>query len=122
MVAEHTRFPSRKELVQLVGTFLFVSFAWIFFRSPDLPSATGYIGRIVEDSFYHPEQFLHFPKYMNVFLYIVPLIIVDWYFRRNERHLPFPLPKWLRMICYLVLIELVLFHLKVESDFIYFQF
>ena len=122
VVAQDRQWPTRKELGQVVGTFFLVSFAWIFFRAPDLPSATGYIGRIIMDATAHPNQFLHLPNYGFVFVYIFPLLLIDWHFRRNERQLSVPLPKWLRILCYLILIELVLFHLKVESDFIYFQF
>ena len=122
VVAENRILPTLKEVGQLTRTFLLVSVAWIFFRAPDLKTACGYLSRLFHDSINHPSQFLHLPAHADVFIYILPLILLDWSFRRNERQLTIPLPKWLRFCCYLLLIELVVFHLKVESDFIYFQF
>ena len=122
VVAQERKLPTFREFRQLLGTFFVVSLAWIFFRAPDISTALQYIARLGADALNHPSQFLHLPQYISCFVYILPLILIDWHFRRNERQLDIPFPKWLRVIVYLVCIELVLFHLNVESDFIYFQF
>src|SRR5258706_594914 len=87
VVAENKKLPSLKELQQIVFNFAFVSFAWIFFRSPDLTSAIHYIQKIFNSTIHQPNQFLAMPLGKSVFLYVIPLIIMDWQLRRDERKL-----------------------------------
>jgi D-alanyl-lipoteichoic acid acyltransferase DltB (MBOAT superfamily) len=126
-VAQNTRLPSLKEFFQMTSTFLFVSFAWIFFRSDSLSQAWAYIQRTVFSIYNSPSQLLKMPYGASMLLYVIPFIILDWLLRRDERRLLTPKPLWLKYLIYFALAILVLNHLNFLSnnqkiDFIYFQF
>ncbi len=101
----------------MLGTFTFVTFAWIFFRADTLSHATGFINSI----------FLNWgnttgikPNYI-LFLILI-LLLIDWYLRRDERSLKVPANRLLRYAIYLSLTFAILFHMDGEQSFIYFQF
>lgn len=123
VVAEDRMLPNLKELRQMVGTFIFVTIAWIFFRAETLGIATGYIQHMVTDIASNPKQLLSVPDGKMIFAYIIPLVLGDWYLRRDERNLAVP-GKAIRYILYFGLILLILYYLfsDNQSEFIYFQF
>jgi D-alanyl-lipoteichoic acid acyltransferase DltB (MBOAT superfamily) len=117
IVASDARLPSGKELLLMLGTFTFVTFAWIFFRADTLSHAAGFIKGI----------FLNWsnataikPNYI-LFLILI-LLLSDWYLRRDERRLKVPANRLLRYAIYLSLTFAILFHMDGEQSFIYFQF
>ncbi len=128
VVAQDRTLPNFKELWQMLSTFAFVTFAWIFFRADDIPMAWGYIQQIGFSVVEHPSQLLKLTEGKIAFIYILPLIMGDWYVRRDERQLKELMPgqgisttlaNWL---LYIVLIILVLVFFSQEQSFIYFQF
>jgi D-alanyl-lipoteichoic acid acyltransferase DltB (MBOAT superfamily) len=121
VAAQNGKFPSIKELWQMTSTFLFVTFAWIFFRADNLSSAFGYLNKIVSSIMDNPEQFIHAPFGYFSFIYIVPLIFADWWLRRNERSLKVA-GKYTNWIVYIILINLIILHYSNNNSFIYFQF
>ena len=126
VVAQDRKLPNLKELWQMSTTFAFVTFAWIFFRTDDeVSSALGYINHIGVSIINHPSQLLMSPGGKMAFVYIVPLVIGDWYLRRDERSLCNPKQKIVKLIIYLSLSFLVMYHLfsvDESASFIYFQF
>ena len=116
VVAQNKPYPNGKELLQMGTTFAFVTFAWVFFRAKDMTEAVGYL-KGVFSNYKHPQEFL---LYGNVFCYIIPLILGDWWLRRDERNLK--VPKRGKGIIYLVLALLVVFYFGKKTNFIYFQF
>lgn len=119
VVAQHRKFPNLRELWQMTATFAFVSFAWIFFRTDTLHAAFDYIKHIGVSIANDPAQFLTLPRGKITLIYIVPLILGDWYLRRDERKL-----RQTKYIHYLIG-AIVLFYLlqaDESSTFIYFQF
>lgn len=126
VVAQDNRLPSFKELMQMLSVFVFVSFAWIFFRAADMGSAWGYIHRIGENALANPSQFAHLPGGKSAFLYILPLIVLDWKLRHNERELKSIANPYLRWTVYFILTLITLTYMNLFSggkiDFIYFQF
>ncbi len=125
VVAENSRLPSFKELLQMLVTFSFVSFAWIFFRAKDLNSAYLYTKRIVVDAVNYPTQFLSIPREKTVLVLSVLLVLADWWLRRDNRQLRVPANKLLRWSIYAVLIVLLIrgmAHIDESNSFIYFQF
>lgn len=122
IVANKKLFPTAKELLQMLTTFLFVTFAFIFFRSPDINGAIGYLEHIYESIKAHPGQFILFPPEYVVFIYIVPLILFDWYIRNDERAIKFPENRPVRYLVYFLLSILIFLNLSKEDSFIYFQF
>jgi hypothetical protein len=91
--------------------------------------AIAYLKRIVTDTVLHPMQYLHIPHGLLEFKYVLPLLIGDWWLRRNERSLRMPqfqnplLSAALRIVIYWSVIGALLWNLSSdESSFIYFQF
>lgn len=124
VVAFNKKAPSIKEVGQMIATFMFVTFAWIFFRAKSLPIAMDYIRRIIKNGMENPNQFLHLPSMGNLtFVFIFPLIGIDWWLRNNERQLRMPESIFIRYFIYSVFIIVTyLFLGETETSFIYFQF
>ncbi len=124
VVAQNRKLPNLKELWQMSTTFVFVTFAWIFFRADGMSMALGFIQHIGDSIINHPGQLLSLPDGKMSFLYILPLVLGDWYLRRDERKLKkFPNSK-LNIFIYAILIICLLFS-SINNDnstFIYFQF
>jgi D-alanyl-lipoteichoic acid acyltransferase DltB (MBOAT superfamily) len=122
IVAQDSMFPNLKELGQVLGTFLFVSIAWVFFRAHTLTEAVLYLKQLTLGLFQENlMESLASAKGKRIFLFIVPLLLGDWYFRKNERQL-----KTFRYqyIFYFVITLVILYYFfNAKSDsFIYFQF
>jgi D-alanyl-lipoteichoic acid acyltransferase DltB (MBOAT superfamily) len=126
VVAQDRKFPNCKELWQMSTTFAFVTFAWIFFRADGMEMALDYIKHIGESIVEHPGQFLLKPKGKMAFVYIISLIFVDWYFRRNERNLVMSMNKSVCYFLYVLMIAVcflgLCFSIYKTPTFIYFQF
>lgn len=117
IVANDGYLPSIKELSLMLGTFTFVTFAWIFFRADNLNHATGFIQSI----------FVNWGKgavITAIYILFLTLILIsfDWYLRRDERHLKVPDKRWLRYGIYLGMAVAILLKMDGEQTFIYFQF
>jgi alginate O-acetyltransferase complex protein AlgI len=122
IVAKEQYFPSFKELYQMVITFLFVTFAWIFFRSNDINDAINYLKRIYFSINLQPNQFMQLPKGLSIFIFVIPLIIGDWLLRKNERSLIFPNNYFIRYSLYYILALSIYIKFNNNQSFIYFQF
>jgi len=117
IVAQDRRFPSWREFFQMAGTFAFVTFALIFFRIHQLSTGIDYVRRIFLDSIRHPMQYLKAPEGKLILIYIIPVLIADWYFRRDERVL-----RKLGWVPSIVMGLLIFYFFRRDSSFIYFQF
>lgn len=118
IVAVDRKFPSIREFLLMLSTFIGVTFAWIFFRAPDVVTALLYIKEI-------PHNFLTMPQHLGVMPYALGLLVIDWFNRRNERAvLDFVRNNILRHVIYLIMAILVVLHFKFteQTQFIYFQF
>lgn len=128
VVAEHKLFPTGKEIYQMLMTFSFVTFAWIFFRAETLQQAMGYIACFINDSIHHPMHLLSFSGGKQIFALVLPMILGDWYMRHNERDLKPPTPRWIRYTLYTVFTLAIAYCLISNylndqgQEFIYFQF
>jgi D-alanyl-lipoteichoic acid acyltransferase DltB (MBOAT superfamily) len=117
IVASDARFPSVKELLLMLGTFIFITFAWIFFRADTLNNAFGFI----EGLFFNwGESTALKPNY--ILAYILILLLIDWYLRLDERSLRVPANRILRYVIYMSMTFAILFKMDGEQSFIYFQF
>lgn len=120
VVAQNRKLPTIREVLQMFSTFVFVTFAWIFFRAETISISLEYISRIADNALHNPKQFLSVPSGSLVFLYIIPLVVGDWMLRRNEREYRIPL---LLLIVLATISLLNLFATMGDNiSFIYFQF
>jgi D-alanyl-lipoteichoic acid acyltransferase DltB (MBOAT superfamily) len=122
VVAQNRQLPNVRELWQMTTTFAFVTFAWIFFRADSISLAIGYLKHIVVNIFDHPGQFLIMSSAYMAFIYIVPLVLGDWYLRRDERMLTVLKSKIARIILYWLILLCLLSLLGEKQSFLYFQF
>jgi D-alanyl-lipoteichoic acid acyltransferase DltB (MBOAT superfamily) len=126
VVAQDRKLPNFKEIWQMSTTFAFVTFAWIFFRADSIDTAVNFIKHIGASIIEHPGQFLMLPSGKMAFVYIIPIILGDWYLRRDERILSISY-KWnvLRNLIYFIISYFIFLFLNgsdESSSFIYFQF
>ncbi len=127
VVAQDRKLPNLKELWQMGTTFVFVTIAWIFFRAHSMNSALDYIKQIGLSTIKQPRQFFHLPQGKHAFLYIAPLLLVDWWLRRDERKMNLHTNQTLRIIFYIVIFTFIIGYIGffqdfTNIDFIYFQF
>ncbi|HWB93897.1 MAG TPA: MBOAT family O-acyltransferase [Puia sp.] len=118
IVAHDRLLPTWCELAAMTGTFVFVTIGWVFFRAETIGKAIDYL-RSIPHGFFKPPMYRSF-----LFLYVIPLVLLDWWFRKNERE-PYvgaiPL-KFARYALYSVVLFLILAHSGSNASFIYFQF
>ncbi|MEN9969180.1 MAG: hypothetical protein RIR94_1376 [Bacteroidota bacterium] len=117
VVAQEQLLPNLKELFQMLGTFAFVTFAWIFFRANTLTDATQYIHQL----------FTNLPQTKgiegkSILFWGALLLSLDWYLRHNERNLRVPVNRTLRTGIYFSFALAVLLKIGSHQSFIYFQF
>ena len=117
IVAIDRKLPNLKELKQMIYTFGFVTFAWIFFRIHSLKNGIRFVKQIVIDSYHHPTQYLHKPQGAKILLYASLFILFDWWLRRDERSL-----RNFGWVINIILALLIWWFFKTGSSFIYFQF
>ena len=134
IVAKGKVLPSTKDMLNIIITFLLVSFAWIFFRAENLEHAFSYISGIFSKSLFS------FPKLnkaaLATLILIAFLLIIEWIGREENFAIERFLIKrkqinsninkyiiFLRWIFYAFIILLIgLFMQTNETLFIYFQF
>lgn len=119
IVAQNKVLPNLKELGQMLVTFSLVTITWVFFRADNLSSATGYISYMITNIIKHPGNIE--TKYLDIFLYILPLVAGDWLLRHNERSLS---TRVLNFIVITILFWLIILKAfgGLEIQFIYFRF
>ena len=79
VIAENSFMPSPKEFIQVGTTFILVTIGWVFFRSETIGDSFNYIINMTQN-FQIPK--INFAKYL---VFILVLLIADWYFRKDER-------------------------------------
>ena len=119
VVAQDRKLPNIKELRQMATTFVFVTFAWIFFRNINFNDSLHFFKHIFLNYSLNPIF-----DFRTIFpgVIVVPLLLIEWRFRFSERSLFFPNSKIIRYISYLLLLATVLYLIGEEQNFIYFQF
>ena len=109
--------PTPKELIQIVTTFLLVTFAWIFFRAESVSLAFSFISRMFSDLNSTLEYSLIF--YFDIAM-ILLMVIYDYILLKKFR-----LPAFTQFVLYFFLciaIAGALFENRFTNQFIYFQF
>jgi alginate O-acetyltransferase complex protein AlgI len=121
VVANDRKLPTLREALQMTLTFAFVSFAWVFFRIRSIGGGLGFFKQILVSSIRHPGQYAEIPAGFQVFYFIVPFMLMEWHFRRNERMLVFSHPLSYK-IFYILIGVLVFLYFGKKQSFLYFQF
>lgn len=102
-------------------TFALVLFAWIFFRSPDLTSAFGFIENMFTPSLFALPQ----TRPYILLLLITVFLFIEWLGRQQEYAIQQVGWNWYRPVrwsFYLLLSMLIFLNFGRELSFIYFQF
>lgn len=116
VVAANTLLPSLRETWQMTATFALATFAWIFFRAPDMHVAVDYIQHIGHGLLQMPT------KRLGIAYVIIPLVI-DWRQRHDERTVLNYKNRLVRWGMYVALGTAVLvYSVYNQGTFIYFQF
>ena len=121
IVAKGRTFPSVKELLQMMVTFGFTTFAWIFFRAENMNHAINYIKIILSRSIFT------WPDYPPVSLLIILMffIIIEWIGREEQyaiSDLGMKCKRSYRYAFYYILIMTIFWFGGKGQNFIYFQF
>jgi alginate O-acetyltransferase complex protein AlgI len=126
VVAKGGFFPTLKELLLMISTFLLTVFAWIFFRATNIKHAFDYISEIFSSSFFTFPVFDQDDSVKPLFILLIIFVLIDWFGREYE----FPLEKlglnwnkYLRWTFYFIIaFAILLFSGGGQQTFIYFQF
>ena len=114
IIAENTFFPTPKEFIQVVITFVLVSIGWVLFRSESIGDSFSYLSKMFLD-------FSFTSKYKRGILFVICLFLIDFSIKGKER-LDFKISNNLNILISAVVILVVLFFYNQSSSFIYFQF
>ena len=122
-VANGKWFPSLKEFIMILTTFIMTMFAWIFFRANNIEHAVSYISGIFTPSLFHLPDFL--PK--NIIAMIFLFLIIEWIGRDNKyaiEKLFLNKKRFVKFTMYYLIIILIYFfgNFNNNIEFIYFQF
>ncbi|MCA0396394.1 MAG: MBOAT family protein [Bacteroidetes bacterium] len=123
IIAADKRYPTAKEALLVVRTFLLILIAWVFFRSETLSQAFSIVGRMFSRSFFEAPLL---PNKAILLLACIPLFfLVEWLGRRDEyaiQRLSLNWSTYWRWTLYLFFSSLVIYFLGSKNSFIYFQF
>jgi len=117
VVAQESILPSLKEFYQMIFTFGFVTFAWLFFRMTNLSDAINYLYKIAIGI-----SSITIPTYKSFIFYPVILILLDWINRKHNRTYHFGPPKFEMFVVFPLMILTLIYHSTNQSEFIYFAF
>lgn len=125
IVATGRTWPTLRDFLNILITFILTVFAWIFFRASSLHNALHYIHRIFNRSvFVSPEQ-MSTVRWEVLLVLILFLLAVEWRGRENRYALETALlkrPVALRWGFYYLIIAMMFIFSGKEQQFIYFQF
>ena len=128
-VAAGRMLPSLREAGQMLLTFFLAVIGWIVFRSSGMPSALGYFKGLMQfGTLRAGYRFFTLPEMWPTNLFIVLMLVVEWYQRDKEHGLEridriMVLQNvYVRIALYsLAIVSMILFGVK-HATFIYFQF
>lgn len=123
IVAKNRFIPTINEFFKMFSTFIFVSFAWIFFRL-DTNRSFNVLKHIYISVLKNPETQIKFLFGEPILIYVAVILISDWWLRNDERKLRVPSNSIIRYFIYilLTLTSMLSFMSREQNSFIYFQF
>jgi D-alanyl-lipoteichoic acid acyltransferase DltB (MBOAT superfamily) len=121
--------PSSKEMMQILGTLLFVMFGWLFFRITNLNDAFAILSKIVSTSLFNTPHFwsenADLLKLAHLLFFTIFCFGCEWWSRQTDSSVFFMnriKSKFLRYILYIGLIFLCVGFKGENVEFIYFAF
>jgi D-alanyl-lipoteichoic acid acyltransferase DltB (MBOAT superfamily) len=111
---------SWRDIPKILLTFTLVCFGYLLFRADGMNAVVGYIKQIVESTIKNPAQFLLLPDGKMVFLYIIPLILGDLFFKKNIDFSS--INKIFKYAFYILIGYLIIVFYNNKLNFIYFEF
>ena len=126
IVAKGKLFPSFREFIQILTTFILTVFAWIFFRAENLTHAFHYLTAIFDKTLFSIPPILSI-KMCIVFLLVTAFFLIEWMNREKEfalQQVEVPNKKSivLRWSLYIAIIVCIICLGGSTQNFIYFQF
>jgi D-alanyl-lipoteichoic acid acyltransferase DltB (MBOAT superfamily) len=124
VVAENRWFPSLTEILQILLTFLLVTFSRVFFRSESITDAFGFLEQIYANFSYETYQHPLGYRMVDYFILLGLFVLYEFRIRRDERA-PFKFKsRIVRFVAYTLVIlgMLLFFDDNIDRSFIYFQF
>lgn len=125
IVAQGNYFPTARELLQMLFTFMLTVFAWIIFRAKSITHAFNYISEIFSASILEAPRLSDSKEAIITMLLVFIFIFTEWLGRESQFALEHLGLKWKRPVrhamYYTIIIALFWFNGK-EQQFIYFQF
>jgi alginate O-acetyltransferase complex protein AlgI len=113
---------ANKDIPKILFTFSLVCIGFLFFRAGGMDQALGYLKCILIGIVKNPSQFLSLPKGMIAFVYIIIIILGDWFLRTDASKYRVPKNTIFRRMLYLVLMYSIFSKMQDETNFLYFQF
>ena len=121
-VADNRFFPTAKEILQMLATFLLVVFGWIIFRAESMQQAVEYIIRIFTD--FNPAM----PTLGRRAILLAALLVIAEWLQRDKQH-PLQIEhkgifryRAIRWALYYILFIMIILLSGSNAEFIYFQF
>jgi alginate O-acetyltransferase complex protein AlgI len=120
-VAHNKWLPNLKEFSQILSTFALVTFSRIFFRSPDMAAAFGYLKSMFSITLFSKPNFG-----AASLLWILGLVVFEW-INRNKRYALEPIstqPIWVRYPQFAAVATFIVVAMSVNpgTEYIYFKF
>src|SRR6056297_1160545 len=85
VVGENSLLPTPIEILQVLLTFVLVTFSRIFFRSPTLTDSFGYINQIAFNFTYEPYVHPMGYRMLDFYILIGLFVVYEYFIRRHER-------------------------------------
>jgi D-alanyl-lipoteichoic acid acyltransferase DltB (MBOAT superfamily) len=119
IVAKNRVFPTFKEILSMLSTFVLVVVGWIIFRAENIHQAFDYISSICSSSLFSLPTMA-----TKALMFSTILIIVEWFGRKNQYAIEkIPVKNTaLRWSIYFIILILIFYYSGEQNAFIYFQF
>jgi len=124
VVAFNRLFPSVKETLQILSTFVLAVFGWIIFRAETMAQAYLYFTRM----FTSPFDGMTVGSLKYTFFFVIIMLVAEWLQREKQHALELVGCKGLlkyrtmRWTIYMIVLLVTLVFAGEQSQFIYFQF
>lgn len=125
IVAKGKTWPSFKEVLSIIGTFILFCFGLIIFRANDLSHAFRYFSQIFSKSLFTIPDFVGKGNALLLTVMITIFMMVEWFGREDQyaiEKLSLRFKKPVRLAFYYSIIFFIFYFTGKPQEFFYFQF